>query len=90
MKGQSKRYKRVLQEELLVSEQKEESLSLLKNLLDRKTFIQSELLKLLLEEVELYWHKRSNSKWLLEGDLNTDFFHKIANGGKKEKHHFLS
>ena len=90
LKGQTKRYKRVLQEELLVSEQKEESLSLLKNLLDRKTFIQSELLKLLLEEVELYWHKRSNSKWLLEGDLNTDFFHKNANGGKKEKHHFLS
>ena len=30
LKGQSKRYKRVLQEELLVSEQKEESLSLLK------------------------------------------------------------
>ena len=40
------------------------------NLMERKTFIQTELLRLLAEE-ELYWHKRSNSKWLLEGDNNT-------------------
>ena len=88
LKGQTKKYKRVLQE-LLIIEQKEEYLPLPKNMLDRKTFIQSELLKLL-EEEELYWHKRSNAKWLLEGDLTTIFFHKIANGKKKEKYHLLA
>lgn len=51
--------------------------------LDRKTFIQSELLKLM-EEEENYWHKRSNCTWLLKGDCNTAFFHKIANGKKRK------
>jgi len=42
-------------------------------LLERKTFIQSEILRLL-EEEELYWHKMSNLTWLLKGDNNTGFF----------------
>jgi hypothetical protein len=37
----------------------------------------------LLEEEELYWHKRSNTDWLLKGDNNTDYFHKKANGKKR-------
>jgi hypothetical protein len=37
------------------------------------------LLKLA-EEEELYWHKRSNENWLLQGDNNTYFFHKKASG----------
>jgi uncharacterized protein YeeX (DUF496 family) len=31
----------------------------------------------------LYWHKRSSEKWLLQGDNNTDFFHKKASGKKR-------
>jgi hypothetical protein len=41
------------------------------------------LLKLA-EEEELYWHKRSNENWLLQGDNNTDFFHKKASGKKRK------
>jgi len=52
-----------------------------------KRFIQTELLRLFAEE-ELYWHKRSNSNWLLEGDNNTGFFHKIAKGKNKEEYNF--
>ena len=52
-------------------------------LLEKKTFIQTELLRIIKEE-ELYWHKRSNSKWLLDGDNNTEFFHRIANGRKRK------
>lgn len=52
-------------------------------LLERKTFIQTETLRLM-EEKELYWHKRSNLNWLLKGDLNTDFFHRTANGKKRK------
>ena len=29
---------------------------------------------------EIYWQKRGGVKWLLEGDSNTAFFHKSANG----------
>jgi hypothetical protein len=63
-------------------EQKEEENILSPELLDRKTFIQTELMRLL-EEEELYWHKRSNTEWLLRGDNNTDYFHKKANGKKR-------
>jgi len=58
------------------------------HLLSRKTSIQAEILGILAEE-ELYWHKRSNSKWLLQGDNNTNFFHRIANG-KRRKNKILS
>jgi mannosylglycoprotein endo-beta-mannosidase len=37
----------------------------------------------MLEEEELYWLKRSHENWLLKGDNNTKFFHKIANGKKE-------
>jgi len=47
-----------------------------------KRFIQTELLRLFAEE--LYWHKRSNLNWLLEGDNNTGFFHRIAKGKKRK------
>ena len=39
------------------------------------------------EEEELYWHQRSNERWLLKGDNNTAFFHRVANG--KRRRHFM-
>jgi len=32
----------------------------------------------------LYWFKRSHEKWLLEGDSNTEYFHRVANGRKRK------
>ena len=61
----------------------EEDTILSGTLLEKKTFIQTELLRIIKEE-ELYWHKRSNSKWLLDGDNNTEFFNRIANGRKRK------
>ena len=37
----------------------------------------------ILLEQELYWKQRSRVQWLKEGDLNTTFFHKIANGRRR-------
>jgi hypothetical protein len=64
IKGHTRRYKAVLKEELANLEKKEEKESLTTSLLEKKTFIQTELLRIL-EEKELYWHKRSNQNWLL-------------------------
>lgn len=78
----NKKYKKILQEELgSLKKQMEEQDPLPSNLLGRKTFVQSEFMKLA-EEEELYWHKWSNVNWLLRGDNNTNFFHRIANGKK--------
>ena len=33
---------------------------------------------------ELFWLQQSNERWLLKGDLNTAFYHRIANGKKRK------
>jgi mannosylglycoprotein endo-beta-mannosidase len=38
----------------------------------------------MVEEEELYWLKRSHEKWLHEGDNNTEFFHRVANGRRRK------
>lgn len=48
----------------------------------RKTQLMHDLMKIN-EEEELYWFKRSHEKWLLEGDNNTEFFHRVANRRKR-------
>jgi len=83
LKGHNKKYKKCLREELIALEKLEEENPLPAHLLERKNFILSENNRLL-EEEELYWHKRSNNKWLLEGDLNTGFFQRVANGKKRK------
>jgi len=76
----------MLREELSVLEKLEEESPLSAQHLERKTFILAEISRLM-EEEELYWHKRSNNKWLLEGDLNTGFFHRVANGKRRKKYY---
>ena len=83
LRGHTKKYKKCLREELEILEKIEEDNPLPAHLLEKKTFILSETNRLL-EEEELYWHKRSNNRWLLEGDLNTEFFHRMANGKKRK------
>jgi hypothetical protein len=64
---------------LEILEKLEEDSALSADKLNRKSFIQAEMLKLS-EDEENYLHKRSNSMWLLKGDNNTAFFYRIANG----------
>jgi hypothetical protein len=49
----------------------------------RKTWIISENMRLL-EQEELYWYNRSHDTWLLHGDLNTKYFHRVASGRKRK------
>jgi mannosylglycoprotein endo-beta-mannosidase len=49
-----------------------------------KSEIQMELL-VLLEKEEAFWQQRSREKWLLHGDNNTSFFHRIADGRKRKR-----
>lgn len=37
------------------------------------------------DEEELFWNKNSSEQWLLHGDNNTCYFHRIANG-RRRKH----
>jgi mannosylglycoprotein endo-beta-mannosidase len=40
----------------------------------------------LLREEEIKWYRRSKSKFILEGDSNTRYFHSVANGRHRKKH----
>jgi hypothetical protein len=42
-----------------------------------------ELLQILDDE-EVHWFKRCHETWLLKGDNNSKFFHRIANGRKRK------
>ena len=81
--GALRKKRNEIHEELLSIEQLEEECLLPINLMQRKMQLQSEMLKML-EEEELYWFKRSHEKWLHEGDNNTKFFQRIANGRKRK------
>jgi hypothetical protein len=83
LKGHNRKYKKILQEELLILEQTEEDHMLSSSALERKSFIQREMMRIL-EEEEQYWHKRTNLRWPLEGDNNSEFFHRVANGKKRK------
>ena len=72
-----------MQDELLDIEQAEENAMLSLSMYNRKVEIHSNILNML-EEDEIYWFKRSHEKWLHEGDNNTEYFHRIANGRKRK------
>lgn len=47
--------------------------------------LERKLLKILSDE-ELQWQRKGGEKWILEGDANTSYFHKCANGRKRKMH----
>jgi hypothetical protein len=83
LQGELRKLKKELQEELIILENLEETIGLTSDQWHRKTWIISEILRLL-EQEELYWYNRSHETWLLQGDLNTKFFHGIASGRKRK------
>jgi len=71
------------QKELAELESIEEEFGLQDSQIDRKVWLMCENLKNL-EREEMYWHERSHETWLLQGDNNTAFFHKCANGRQRK------
>lgn len=78
----------MIKEELVILEQLEEENGLNDKMLERKSDIQTKLMKIA-EEEESYWHKRSNVNWLLKRDNNTEYFHIVGNGKKEKKYYLL-
>uniref|UniRef100_A0A0A9H5S4 Reverse transcriptase domain-containing protein n=1 Tax=Arundo donax TaxID=35708 RepID=A0A0A9H5S4_ARUDO len=77
-----------IQKSLTELEALEETATLPDDLEKMRVDLQVELMQIYSNE-ELHWYKRTHSNWLLKGDNNTDFFHRVANG-RKRKHTIFS
>ena len=81
--GNNKKKKIELREKLCILEELEEGVGLSSEEKKLRTMINIELFNMYTEE-ENYWYQRAHGKWLLEGDINTSYFHRIANGRKRK------
>jgi hypothetical protein len=88
LQGENRKKKENLSQELMKLEQKEEEGTISLSQVERKVQLHV-LLLAMHEEEEMYWFKRAHEKWLHEGDNNTAYFHRIANG-RKRKTQYLS
>jgi hypothetical protein len=82
--GARKQKKKRLMEEIADLELMEEMGSLNLEQSKKRIDLTAELYQIL-EEEELVWYKRSHETWLLKGDLNTEYFHRVANGRKRKQ-----
>ena len=55
------------------------------DLLNQRALRKRELEELILRE-EIYWRQKARVKWVKEGDCNSKFFHKVANGRRNRKY----
>jgi hypothetical protein len=84
LRGRDIKRKKEIGSELEALELLEENHPLDASQIRRRAHIQKELLSIIDRE-ETYWHQRSREKWLLQGDSNTSFFHRISNGCKRKR-----
>ncbi|RVX20328.1 Transposon TX1 uncharacterized 149 kDa protein [Vitis vinifera] len=54
-------------------------------LLGQRALRKGELEELILRE-EIHWRQKARVKWVKEGDCNSKFFHKVANGRRNRKY----
>ena len=54
-------------------------------LLVQRALRKGELEELILRE-EIHWTQKARVKWVKEGDCNSKFFHKVANGRRNRKY----
>ena len=58
--------------------------NLSQDLITLRNLRRKELGEVLLKE-EVHWRQSSRIKWIKEGDSNSKFFHRVANGRRKRK-----
>ena len=80
--GKSRKRRSDLRVELEHLEKLEETDVLSPELYGKKVDILVELHDLLVEE-EITWMQKSHANWLLKGDRNTEYFHRIVNGRRR-------
>lgn len=83
LQGELRKKRAVISEELIDLESVEGIEGLNTEQMHRKMKLITETLALLDQE-ETYWHTRCHEQWLLKGDNNTSYFHRIANGRKRK------
>lgn len=81
--GTTKKRNAALKEELASIEKVEETSCLSPELYTTKVDIQVELNDIYADE-ELAWAQKSHERWILEGDQNTAYFHRVANGRRRK------
>jgi hypothetical protein len=84
LSGARKKRKQTIQEELRDLEILKEHGALDEDHIRNMVDLKAELFQIL-EDEELYWYKRCHEDWLLRGDNNTDFYHRVANGKKRKQ-----
>uniref|UniRef100_A0A8I6WKD6 Uncharacterized protein n=1 Tax=Hordeum vulgare subsp. vulgare TaxID=112509 RepID=A0A8I6WKD6_HORVV len=81
--GKARLRRKWLREELGHLEKLQETDTLSPELYCKKVDLEVELNNLLMEE-EISWLQKSHDNWLLKGDSNTGYFHRILLGGGGE------
>jgi hypothetical protein len=84
MQAKLRKEKKEIYGDLMQLEIMEEINTLIEQQVRKRMLLNAELMKILDEE-EAYWFKRGHESFLLKGDNNTDFFHKVANGRKRKQ-----
>jgi mannosylglycoprotein endo-beta-mannosidase len=82
LRGKNKKRKSDISRELAELENLEEQSPLLPADIVKRAELQQELLDILDREVK-FWRQRARDNWLLQGDCNTAYFHRLANGCKR-------
>jgi hypothetical protein len=83
LQGELRKLRAVVSEELTQLESIEEMEGLNVERLSRKIWLLNENFKML-DQDETCWLNRCHETWLLKGDNNTSYFHKIANVRKRK------
>jgi hypothetical protein len=83
LRGRNKKRKGEISQTLAYLEMREECSPFPVTDIQKRAELQQELLDIL-EREECFWRQRARDNWLLQGDSNTAYFHRMANGCKRK------
>jgi hypothetical protein len=83
LQGELRKQRTTVSDELSKLETLEEIRTLSEHQVQKKMSLIRETL-VLLDQEEDYWMTRCHEQWLMQGDNNTSYFHRIANGRRRK------